>query len=80
MKANTTAEHKEERALLYALFDKWTDTLQADDQETADLVKEFSQIWEVAETSPLALMFEAFVGGVKEGMNLSDALEGKFTD
>ena len=80
MNTDTTARTSEDCALLYALFDKWTDSLKTESQEETDLRKDFAKVWGVTDNSPLALMFSAFCGGIGEGLDLAEALRGDKTD
>lgn len=71
MTTDTQPNISEENALLFSMFDEWTNSLIANGKEDEHQRKEFARVWRVKENSPIALMYSAFLGGIGAGIKLA---------
>lgn len=77
-KNQTTGTPTEEKdamiATAFTLFDRWVDEATKRGEADKEVVKLFAKAHNVADTSPLALMYWAFEGGLGKGLELADTI------
>ena len=67
---------REANAIVYGLFEKWTDSLIAEENKEEEMRQRtlFAKAFGVGDNSGLALMFTAFLGGIDAGLDLAKFL------